>query len=53
MLVTPVILKEDNIYHNMNFINLKKWVCEENIIIVAEEGGLGSIILKYFIFCTC
>lgn len=44
MLATPVILKEDNIYHGINFVNLKKWVCEENRrIIIAVEGSLGSI----------
>lgn len=45
MLATPVILKEDNISHSMNFVNLMKWVCEKNrrIIIAVEEGGLGSI----------
>lgn len=54
MLATPVILKEDNIYHSMNSVNLKKCVFEENrrIIIAVEEGGLGSsaILTQIFYF---
>lgn len=52
MLATPVILKEDNVYHSMNFVNLMKWVCEENrrIIIAVEEGGLGSIAIPSNLF---
>lgn len=54
MLATPVILKEDNIYHSKNSVNLKKWVFEENrrIIIAVEEGGLGSsaILTQIFYF---